>query len=101
MDVMVLLLLTSGLFLGWSLGANDAANVFGTAVGTRIVIFTQAALICSVFVILGAVITYLIALLCAVSTTSRNCHTVGRTVISRNCISIITRFVCLFCSIST
>jgi len=26
--------LTSGLFLGWSLGANDAANVFGTAVGT-------------------------------------------------------------------
>ena len=57
MDVMVLLLLTSGLFLGWSLGANDAANVFGTAVGTRMVSFTQAALICSVFVVLGAVIS--------------------------------------------
>jgi len=57
MDVMVLLLLTGGLFLGWSLGANDAANVFGTAVGTRMVSFTKAAMICSVFVILGAVIS--------------------------------------------
>jgi PiT family inorganic phosphate transporter len=57
MDVMVLLLLTGGLFLGWSLGANDAANVFGTAVGTRMVSFTKAAAICSVFVILGAVIS--------------------------------------------
>jgi PiT family inorganic phosphate transporter len=49
--------LSSGLFLGWSLGANDAANVFGTAVGTRMVKFRTAALICSVFVILGAVIS--------------------------------------------
>lgn len=50
-----LLFLTSGLFLGWSLGANDASNVFGTAVGSRMVRFTTAAAICSVFVILGAV----------------------------------------------
>ncbi|MEE8264979.1 MAG: inorganic phosphate transporter, partial [Acidiferrobacterales bacterium] len=57
MDLTVLFFLTSGLFLGWSLGANDAANVFGTAVGTRMVRFTTAALICSVFVILGAVIS--------------------------------------------
>ncbi len=57
MEVIALLLLTSGLFLGWSLGANDAANVFGTAVGTRMVSFTKAALICSVFVVLGAVIS--------------------------------------------
>jgi PiT family inorganic phosphate transporter len=56
-DLTVLLFLTSGLFLGWSLGANDAANVFGTAVGTRMVRFTTAAIICSVFVILGAVIS--------------------------------------------
>ena len=52
---MLLFFLSSGLFLGWSLGANDAANVFGTAVGTRMMRFTTAALICSVFVILGAV----------------------------------------------
>ena len=49
--------LSSGLFLGWSLGANDAANVFGTAVGTRMLKFKTAAVICSVFVILGAVIS--------------------------------------------
>jgi len=49
--------LSSGLFLGWSLGANDAANVFGTAVGTHMVKFKTAALICSIFVILGAVIS--------------------------------------------
>ena len=55
MDVTTLIFLTSGLFLGWSLGANDAANVFGTAVGSRMIRFTTAALICSVFVVLGAV----------------------------------------------
>ncbi|HIO60454.1 MAG TPA: inorganic phosphate transporter, partial [Deltaproteobacteria bacterium] len=35
LDPSVLIFLSSGLFLGWSLGANDAANVFGTAVGSR------------------------------------------------------------------
>ncbi|MBP7850878.1 MAG: inorganic phosphate transporter [Lentimicrobiaceae bacterium] len=53
---MFLIYITSGLFLGWSLGANDAANVFGTAVGTRMVSFRTAAIICSLFVILGAVV---------------------------------------------
>lgn len=57
MDITVLLFLTSGLFLGWALGGNDAANVFGTAVGTQMIRFTTAAVICSVFVILGAVIS--------------------------------------------
>ena len=27
--------LGGGVFLGWTLGANDAANVFGTAVAAR------------------------------------------------------------------
>ncbi len=49
--------LSSGVFLGWSLGANDASNVFGTAVGSRMVKFRTAAIVCSVFVILGAVIS--------------------------------------------
>ncbi|MBB6482183.1 inorganic phosphate transporter [Spirochaeta isovalerica] len=55
--ITILIFLSSGLFLGWSLGANDAANVWGTAVGTRMIKFKSAALICSVFVILGAVIS--------------------------------------------
>jgi PiT family inorganic phosphate transporter len=54
---MELLFLTSGLFLGWSLGANNAANVFGTAVATRMVRFRTAATIAAVSVILGAVIS--------------------------------------------
>lgn len=57
MELSVLFFMSSGLFLGWSLGANDAANVFGTAVGTRMITFKTAALLCSIFVILGAVIS--------------------------------------------
>lgn len=53
---MIILFLISGLFLGWSLGANDAANVFGSAVGSKMVTFRKAAIIASFFVILGAVI---------------------------------------------
>lgn len=53
----LILFLSSGLFMGWSLGANDAANVFGTAVGTRMVKFRTAALVCSAFIVLGSVIS--------------------------------------------
>jgi PiT family inorganic phosphate transporter len=49
--------LSSGLFLGWSLGANDAANIFGTAVTSRMLRFRTAAIICAVFVVLGAVVS--------------------------------------------
>lgn len=53
--MLFLVFLTSGLFLGWSLGANDASNIFGTAVGTRMVSFKRAAWVASIFVVLGAV----------------------------------------------
>ncbi|GGO84238.1 hypothetical protein GCM10011348_30020 [Marinobacterium nitratireducens] len=56
MDLSFLFFVSSGLFLGWSLGANDAANIFGTAVGSRMLRFSTAALLCSVFVVLGAVV---------------------------------------------
>lgn len=52
-----LFFLSSGLFLGWSLGANDASNIFGTAVGTKMLRFSFAALIASVFIVLGSVIS--------------------------------------------
>ncbi len=57
MEITVLIFLSSGLFLGWSLGANDAANVFGTAVGSRMLRFSTAAATCAVCVILGAVLS--------------------------------------------
>ncbi len=56
MDLAFFIFLSSGLFLGWSLGANDAANVFGTAVGSRMLRFSTAALVCAVFVVFGAVL---------------------------------------------
>lgn len=53
---MFIFFLSSGLFLGWTLGANDASNVFGSAVGSKLIRFKQAAIIASIFVILGAVL---------------------------------------------
>lgn len=44
----------SAVFLGWSLGSNDTANVFGTAVSSGMIRFWTAAIVCSVFVLLGA-----------------------------------------------
>ncbi len=54
---MVLFFLSSGLFLGWSLGANDAANVFGTAVGSKMLRFRTAAITAAIMVIVGAAIS--------------------------------------------
>ncbi len=48
--------LSSAVFLGWSLGANDAANIFGTAVASHMVKFRTAAIVTCIFVILGGVI---------------------------------------------
>jgi PiT family inorganic phosphate transporter len=57
MGLLTLIYLSGALFLGWSLGANNAANFFGTAVATRMVKFKTAAIICSIFVALGAVVS--------------------------------------------
>jgi PiT family inorganic phosphate transporter len=53
----VLFFLSSGLFLGWSFGANNAGNVFGTAVGSKMVSFRVAATVTSVFLILGSAVS--------------------------------------------
>lgn len=49
-----MLSLLGGIFLGWSLGANDAANAFGPAVASRMLKFWYAAVVAAVFVLLGA-----------------------------------------------
>jgi len=46
----------SGIFLGWTLGSNDSANIFGTGVAAKIVKYRTAIILISIFVILGAVV---------------------------------------------
>ena len=53
---MIYLLLFAGLFMGWSLGTNDAANAFGTAVATRVISYRTAVIIISILVVIGAFI---------------------------------------------
>lgn len=57
MDISTWFFISSGLFLGWSLGANHAVNVFGTAVVSKMVRFRTAAIIAGIFVVLGSVLS--------------------------------------------
>ncbi len=57
MDLAVWFFISSGLFLGWSLGANNAVSLFGTAVTSRMVKFKTAAIIGGIFTLLGSVIS--------------------------------------------
>ena len=52
---MLLLFLSSGLFLGWTLGGKDASNLFGYAVSSKMVNFIKLSVFASFFIILGAV----------------------------------------------
>jgi PiT family inorganic phosphate transporter len=48
--------LSGGLLLGWAIGANVAANIFATAVATRMVRFATVVKLSVVFIMLGGVI---------------------------------------------
>jgi PiT family inorganic phosphate transporter len=43
-----------GVFLGWSLGANHSANIFGTGVATGVIKYRTAVILTAVFVCIGA-----------------------------------------------
>ena len=49
-----MLALGGGVYLGWALGANDAANFFGTAVGSGVISFRRASVLCALAVLAGA-----------------------------------------------
>ena len=55
MDISTIFFLSSALFFGWTFGANNMSCVFGTAIGTRMVSFKNAAIIASILIVLGAV----------------------------------------------
>jgi PiT family inorganic phosphate transporter len=49
-------LIAAGFYVGWNIGANDAANCIGTMVGARIMSFRRAAILMGAFVIIGGVL---------------------------------------------
>ncbi|MEI6634193.1 MAG: inorganic phosphate transporter [Chlamydiota bacterium] len=52
--MIALVKLFGGLFLGWGIGANNAANMFGTAVGTGAVKYRTAVGCVAAFVLIGS-----------------------------------------------
>jgi PiT family inorganic phosphate transporter len=57
MEIMFpLVLILAGFYVGWNIGANDAANCIGTTVGAQVISYRQAVAMMAVFVILGGMI---------------------------------------------
>ncbi len=55
-SLLPLILILAGFYVGWNIGANDAANCIGTTVGAQIISYRKAVLIMAFFVILGGVL---------------------------------------------
>lgn len=53
--LMTILFLLGGILLGWGLGANDSANIFGTAVYTKVIKYGWAVGLTALFVMIGAI----------------------------------------------
>ncbi|MDI7258896.1 MAG: inorganic phosphate transporter [Thermodesulfobacteriota bacterium] len=47
---------SAGIFMGWSLGSNDSANIFGTGVGANLIRYRTAIILISIFVVAGALL---------------------------------------------
>lgn len=55
-DYILWIALAAGFYIGWNIGANDAANAMGAPVGGGVLTYRRAILILVVFVFLGAFI---------------------------------------------
>jgi PiT family inorganic phosphate transporter len=55
MNLVMQLRFLGGVYLGWGVGANDTANIFGPAVATGAIRYRTAIILAAAFVLLGAV----------------------------------------------
>jgi inorganic phosphate transporter, PiT family len=56
MDLLIVALILSGLYMAWNIGANDLSNAMGTSVGTGALSIKQVIVIAAVFEFLGSVL---------------------------------------------
>ena len=54
--LIAIVLILAGIYVGWNIGANDAANCIGTMVGAQVMPFRRAAILMGIFVIAGGVL---------------------------------------------
>lgn len=52
----LIILFTAGAYVGWNIGANDAANCIGTSVGSGLLSYKKGILLVAVFVVVGALL---------------------------------------------
>lgn len=55
--LLLIVIISSGLFLGWLLGSKDTVNLFGSSVSSQQLNFKKAAIIAGILIIIGAVFT--------------------------------------------
>ncbi|MBI4447657.1 inorganic phosphate transporter [Candidatus Woesearchaeota archaeon] len=54
MEASSILLIIASLYVGWNIGANDAANCMGTAVGANLVHYKKAIMLVAIIALIGA-----------------------------------------------
>ncbi|MFC1643677.1 anion permease, partial [Chlamydiota bacterium] len=54
--MIIFLLLISGIYVGWNIGSNDAANCMGTAVGSGIIKYKKAIWLVAISVLAGSIL---------------------------------------------
>ena len=80
------ILLASGAFVGWNIGANDTANCIGTTVGCGLLSFRRASVLVAIFVVLGALLQG-----------RQVMHTIGKGIVLAD-LDLKAVFVALICS---
>src|SRR3990172_8881600 len=48
--------LLPALYMGWGIGAHDAANAFGPQIGANIISYRRAVILAAIFAVIGAVV---------------------------------------------